>query len=66
MAASSSARRSTSSAAPLAGGVSVGLQVVLALEGLDLLDGHFELVGDPGVRTSLSHPAADLVKLRTQ
>jgi len=47
-------------------GVAVGLQIMFALERLDLLDGHFELVGDPRVRTTLSHPATDLVKLRTQ
>ena len=48
------------------GGLAVGLQAVLALEGLDLLDGHLELVGDPGVGATLSHPPTDLVKLRTQ
>jgi hypothetical protein len=43
-----------------------GSRPLLALEGLDLLDGDFELVGDPRVGTTLSHPPADLVKLRTQ
>ncbi len=63
--ASSSARRSTSSSgAPVV--VGVGLQALLALERLDLLDGHFELVRDPRVGATLSHPPADLVKLRTQ
>ena len=67
IAASSSARRSTSSAAaPSAPDLAVGLQAVLALERLDLLDGHLELVGDPGVGATLSHPPTDLVKLRTQ
>ena len=53
-------------AGALGGGLAVGLQAVLALEGLDLLDGHLELVGDPRVGATLSHPPADLVKLRTQ
>ena len=44
----------------------VGLQALLALEGLDLLDGDFQLVRDPRVGATLSHPPADLVKLRTQ
>ena len=44
----------------------VGLELLLALEGLDLLDGDVELVRDPGVCTTLSHPPTDLVKLRTQ
>ena len=44
----------------------VGLEALLALEGLDLLDGHFQLVCDPRIGTTLSHPPADLVKLRTQ
>ena len=44
----------------------VGLEALLALEGLDLLDGHFQLVRDPRVGATLSHPPADLVKLRTQ
>ena len=50
----------------LGGAVAVGLQAVLALERLDLLDGHLELMGDPGVGATLSHPPSDLVKLRTQ
>ena len=49
------------------GGVrAVGHQLVLALEGLDLLDGDLELVRDPGVRAALAHPGADLVELRSQ
>ena len=35
---------------------------VLALERLDLLDGHLELVRDPGVGASLAHPGADPVQ----
>ena len=67
IASSSDARRSTSSAAAGVGGaVAVGLQPVLALERLDLLHGHLELVRDPRVGTTLSHPPTDLVKLRTQ
>ena len=46
--------------------LAVGLQAVLALERLDLLDGDLELVGDPRVGATLSHPSTDLVKLRTQ
>ena len=38
----------------------------IALERLDLLHGHLELVSDPRVGTTLSHPPTDLVKLRTQ
>ena len=49
-----------------AGSLAVGLQILLALERLDLLDGDVELVRDPGVGATLSHPPADLVKLRTQ
>ena len=45
---------------------SVGLQILLSLEGLDLLDGDVELVRDPCVGTTLSHPPTDLVKLGTQ
>src|SRR4029078_458419 len=48
------------------GVLAAGLQALLALECLDLLDGDLELMGDPGVRTPLAHPPADLVKLRTQ
>ena len=44
----------------------VGLEALLALEGLDLLDGDFQLVRDPRIGATLSHPPADLVKLRTQ
>ena len=65
MAASSSARRSTSSLDG-SGLVSVGLQILLALERLDLLNGDVELVRDPCVGATLSHPPTDLVKLGTQ
>ena len=44
----------------------VYLEILLALERLDLLNGHVELVCDPGVGAALSHPPSDLVKLRTQ
>ena len=44
----------------------VGLEALLALEGLDLLDGDFQLVRNPRIGATLSHPPADLVKLRTQ
>ena len=44
----------------------VGLQALLALEGLDLLDGDFQLVSYPRIGATLSHPPADLVKLGTQ
>src|SRR5215207_4754003 len=48
------------------GPVAVGLQPVLALERLDLLDCDFELMSDPRVGATLSHPSTDLVKLRAQ
>src|SRR4051812_16798461 len=48
------------------GGVAVRLEVVLALERLDLLDRHLELMGDPGVRPPLPDPPSDLVELRAQ
>jgi carbon storage regulator len=41
-------------------------QLVLALEGLDLLDRRLELMGDPGVGTALADPAADLVEVWAQ
>ncbi len=44
----------------------IGLEALLALEGLDLLDGDFQLVRYPRIGATLSHPPADLVKLRTQ
>jgi hypothetical protein len=44
----------------------VGEQLVLALERLDVLDGHLELVGDPRVGPALPDPAADLVEVRSQ
>jgi hypothetical protein len=49
------------------GGVGIGvwLQRILALEGLDLLDCDLELVCDPGVGASLTHPGADSVQLRS-
>ena len=43
-----------------------GRQVVVALEGLDLLDGRLELVGDPGVGAALADPAADLIEMWAQ
>ena len=50
----------------LAGALAIGLELVLALEGLDLLHGHFELVGDPRVDSALPDPPADLVELGAQ
>ena len=47
----------------VSGGI-VGHQLVLALEGADVPDGHLELVRDPGVGATLAHPGADLVELR--
>ena len=44
----------------------VGLQILLAFERLDLLNGDVELMRDPCVGAALSHPPTDLVKLRTQ
>ena len=44
-------------------GVTVGLEALLALERLDLLHGHLELVGDPGVGAPLANPGADAVQL---
>ena len=41
-------------------------KIVLALELLDLLDGHLQLMSDPGVGAPLADPAADLVEMRTQ
>src|SRR3954447_21153524 len=46
--------------------VLLGRELVLALEGLDLLDGDFELVGNPRIGAALTDPRADLVELRTQ
>ena len=50
--------------APGTGAVNVvaGLQVLLALEGLDLLNGYLELVRDPRVGASLTDPGADTVQ----
>ena len=59
-----SRRRSPPTAAP-----SVSppvLESLLTLEGLDLLNGHLELVGDPGVGSALADPGADAVQLRSQ
>ena len=39
-------------------------ELVLALEGVDVLHAHVELVGDPGVGPTLADPAANLVELR--
>ena len=44
----------------------VGLEILLALEGLDLLHRDLELVRDPRVGATLSHPPSNLIKLRTQ
>jgi hypothetical protein len=41
-------------------------ELVLALERVDLLDGHLELVGDPGIRPALLDPGADLVEMWAQ
>src|SRR5215207_274044 len=48
------------------GPVAAGPEPVLALERLDLLDRDFELMSDPRVGATLSHPSTDLVKLRAQ
>ena len=40
-----------------------GREFVLALEGLDLLDGDLELMRDPGIRAALAYPGADLVQV---
>jgi hypothetical protein len=45
--------------------VAVRDEVVLLLERLDLLDGDFELMSDPGVGAPLADPAADLVEVRS-
>ena len=47
-------------------GLAVRLEPLLALERLDLLHGDLELVRDPRVGATLSHPPADLVQLRSQ
>src|SRR4051812_10242027 len=44
--------------------VLVGLELLLALEGLDLLDGHLELMRDPRIGAALAYPGADLVEVR--
>ena len=44
-------------------GFAVGLEALLALERLDLLDRHLELVGDPRVRAPLTYPGSDSVQL---
>ena len=46
-------------------GLGPGLEALLALEGLDLLDGDLELVRDPRVRPPLTHPGADSVQFRS-
>ena len=43
-----------------------GGEVVLALEGVDLLDGDLELVCDPCISAPLAHPGADLVQVGLQ
>ncbi len=47
-------------------GVVAGLERLLALESLDLLNGDLQLVGDPGVGASLADPGADSVELRSE
>ncbi len=44
-------------------GVAVRLQPLLTLEGLDLLDRHLELVGDPGIGAALPDPGSYPVQL---
>ena len=56
------ANRRFSRLRPVRGGFTM-LEVLLALEGLDLLDGDLELVCDPGVGASLTHPGPNLVEL---
>ena len=46
--------------------LTVGEQIVLLLEGFDLLDGDLQLVSDPRVGATLAHPGADLVQMRTE
>jgi hypothetical protein len=48
------------------GRLAVGQEVVLLLEGFDLLDGDLQLVGDPGVCAPLAHPGPDLVQMRAE
>src|SRR5579875_2629551 len=48
---------------PLGGSL---VEVVLALEGLDLLHGHLQLMGDPGVGASLADPGADAIQFRSE
>ena len=47
-------------------GLVAGLELLVALEGLDLLHCHFELVGDPRVGPPLADPGADAVELRSE
>ena len=49
-----------------AAAVPVGLEVVIALEPREVVDGDVELVGDPGVRAALPHPHTNLVQLGAQ
>src|SRR6185437_8039514 len=46
--------------------LAAGFQPLLTLKRLDLLDGDLELMGDPGVRASLTHPRADSVQFGSQ
>ena len=52
------------------GGGAVGLvaafELLVALEGLDLLHCHFELMGDPRVGPPLADPGADAVELGSE
>ena len=47
-------------------GVVPGVELLLALEGLDLLNGDLELVSDPRVGPPLTDPGADAVQLRSE
>src|SRR4029077_6404577 len=42
------------------------LPILLALDRLDLLHGHLELVRDPGIGPALANPGPNLVELRTE
>ncbi len=59
------ALRLTRGAVAVVGGA-IRSELVLPLEGFDLLHGDLELMRDPGVRTALSHPCANLIEVGTQ